>query len=78
MQGPSFKTTVSEEEGVVKFCEIMKSCSQEVVNKSFKMSGLEKFKDLKLPEDFDEMETLAEFLAQIDLNFEWATKGKLH
>ena len=78
MEGPKFKTTVTEEEGVIKFCEIMKSCSQAVIDKSFKMSGLEKFKDLKLPEELDEIEKLAEFLATIELNFDWPSEGKLH
>ena len=71
MEGKKFKTTVTEEQAVTKFIDIMDSTSQSVVDKSFKMSGLTKFLELKSSEEIDEIENLANFMAQIDLNFEW-------
>ena len=79
MEGQKFRTDVTEEQAVTKFVEIMETTSQGVVDMSFKMTKLTKFLDLKTSEDIDEIEDLANFMAQIDLNFEWpieSTQGR--
>ena len=76
MEGEKFKTDVTEEQAVRKFIELMETTSQAVVDKSFKMTGLAKFLDLKTSEEMDEIENLANFMAQIDLNFEWPLEGR--
>ena len=76
MRGEEIKVTVTDEQAVRKFVEIMEECSQKVVDKSFKLSGLAKFTELKTAEEMDEIEDLANFIAQMDLNFEWPTEGR--
>ena len=76
MKGEEIKVTITEEQAVRKFVQIMEECSQKVVDKSFKLSGLAKFTELKTTEEMDEIEDLANFVAQIDLNFQWPTEGK--
>ena len=75
MQGQKFKTSITEEQAVCHFVDLMKTTSQDVANRSFYLTGLEKFQNLELPEEMDDIEELAKFVAQIDLSFDWPFEG---